>query len=163
LQEEVITTTEVQADVNAPLTNDKKLLFRLNTAYTNQGTFQRTNAKNSFYAFTPSLTYRPTDNLEINAELEMFETNSYPETAFFFYYPSSQLGADSMDQMEKLGYNYKQSYTGEGLKTVGKARNLFGQVNYKINEHIKSSTNVSTAILILTDSVHIFISPQSYK
>ncbi len=75
----------------------------------------------------------------------MFETNSYPETAFFFYYPSSQLGADSMDKMEKLGYNYKQSYTGEGLKTVGKARNFFGQVNYKINEHIKSSTNVSTA------------------
>ncbi|WP_419489201.1 TonB-dependent siderophore receptor [Chryseobacterium bernardetii] len=135
----------VQADVNAPLTNDKKLLFRLNTAYTNQGTFQRTNAKNSFYAFTPSITYRPTDNLEINAELEMFETHSYPETAFFFYYPSSQLGADSMDKMEKLGYNYKQSYTGEGLKTVGKARNFFGQVNYKINEHIKSSTNVSTA------------------
>lgn len=135
----------VQADVNTPLTNDKKLLFRLNTAYTNQGTFQRTNAKNSFYAFTPSITYRPTDNLEINAELEMFETNSYPETAFFFYFPGSQLGADSMDKMEKLGYNYKQSYTGEGLKTVGKARNFFGQVNYKINEHIKSSTNVSTA------------------
>ncbi|MET3034483.1 TonB-dependent receptor [Chryseobacterium sp. NRRL B-14859] len=135
----------VQADLNAPLTNDKKLLFRLNTAYTNQGTFQRTNAKNSFYAFTPSLTYRPTDNLEINAELEMFETNSYPETAFFFYVPSAQLGADSMDKLEKLGYNYKQSYTGDGLKTTGKARNFFGQVNYKINEHIKSSTNVSTA------------------
>ncbi|AZB09498.1 TonB-dependent receptor [Chryseobacterium sp. G0162] len=135
----------VQADVNTPLTQDKKLLFRLNTAYTNQGTFQRTNAKNSFYAFTPSITYRPTDNLEINAELEMFETNSYPETAFFFYVPSAQLGADSMDKLEKLGYNYKQSYTGEGLKTIGKARNFFGQVNYKINEHIKSSTNVSTA------------------
>ncbi|WP_347219544.1 TonB-dependent receptor [Chryseobacterium sp.] len=135
----------VQADVNAPLTKDKKLLFRLNTAYTNQGTFQRTNTKNSFYAFTPSITYRPTDNLEINAELEMFETNSYPETAFFFYVPSAQLGADSMDKMEKLGYNYKQSYTGEGLKTIGKARNFFGQVNYKINDHIKSSTNVSTS------------------
>ncbi|MDR3023953.1 TonB-dependent receptor [Chryseobacterium sp.] len=135
----------VQADVNAPLTKDKKLLFRLNTAYTNQGTFQRTNAKNSFYAFTPSITYRPTDNLEINAELEMFETNSYPETAFFFYVPSAQLGADSMDKLEKFGYNYKQSYTGEGLKTIGRARNFFGQVNYKINEHIKSSTNVSTS------------------
>ncbi|MBK1894883.1 TonB-dependent siderophore receptor [Chryseobacterium paridis] len=135
----------VQADVNAPLTNDKKLLFRLNTAYTNQGTFQRTNAKNSFYAFTPSLTYRPTDNLEINAELEMFETNAYPETAFFFYVPSEKLGADNMNQLEKFGYNYKQTYAGDGLKTIGKARNFFGQVNYKINEHIKSSTNVSTA------------------
>ncbi|MDH6251507.1 iron complex outermembrane receptor protein [Chryseobacterium sp. H1D6B] len=135
----------VQADVNAPLTNDKKLLFRLNTAYTNQGTFQRTDAKNSFYAFTPSITYRPTDQLEINAELEMYETNAYPETAFFFYFPSSVLGADSMDQLERFGYDYKQTYTGEGLKTTAKARNFFGQVNYKINEHIKSSSNVSTS------------------
>ncbi|ASW75435.1 TonB-dependent receptor [Chryseobacterium piperi] len=135
----------VQTDVNAPLTNDKKLLFRLNTAYTNQGTFQRTDAKNSFYAFTPSLTYRPTENLEINAELEMYETDAYPETAFFFYFPSSQLGADNMNQLERLGYDYKQTYAGNGLKTTAKARNFFGQVNYKINKHIKSSTNISTS------------------
>ncbi len=134
-----------QADINAPLTNDKKLLLRINTAYTNQGSFQRKDAKNSFYAFTPSLTYKPTENLEINAELEMYETNSYPETGFFFYYPSSVLGADNMDQIEKLGYDYKQSYIGEDLKTKARARNIFGQVNYKINENIKSSTNVSTS------------------
>lgn len=135
----------VQTDINAPITNDKKLLFRINTAYTNSGNFQKTDAKNSFYAFTPSLTYKPTDNLEINAELEMYETNAYPETGFFFYYPSSVLGVDSMDKVEKLGYDYKQAYTGEGLKTKARARNLFGQVNYKINENIKSSTNVSTS------------------
>lgn len=135
----------VQADVNAPVTNDKKLLFRLNTAYTNQGTFQKTNAKNSFYAFTPSLTYRPTENLEINAELEMFETNAYPEPAFFFYSSSAALGADNMNKMRELGYDYKQTYAGDGLKTTAKARNFFGQVNYKINDFIKSSTNVSTS------------------
>ncbi|WP_160138994.1 TonB-dependent siderophore receptor [Chryseobacterium sp. c4a] len=135
----------VQADVNAPVTNDKKLLFRLNTAYTNQGTFQKTNAKNSFYAFTPSLTYRPTENLEINAELEMFETNAYPEPAFFFYSSTAALGADNMNKMKDLGYDYKQTYAGDGLKTTAKARNFFGQVNYKINDFIKSSTNVSTS------------------
>lgn len=135
----------VQADVNAPVTNDKKLLFRLNTAYTNQGTFQKTNAKNSFYAFTPSLTYRPTENLEINAELEMFETNAYPEPAFFFYSSSAALGADNMNKMKELGYDYKQTYAGDGLKTTAKARNFFGQVNYKINDFIKSSTNLSTS------------------
>lgn len=135
----------VQADVNAPVTNDKKLLFRLNTAYTNQGTFQKTNAKNSFYAFTPSLTYRPSENLEINAELEMFETNAYAEPAFFFYSSSAALGADNMNKMKDLGYDYKQTYAGDGLKTTAKARNFFGQVNYKINDYIKSSTNVSTS------------------
>ncbi|OBS14284.1 TonB-dependent receptor [Elizabethkingia miricola] len=135
----------VQTDVNAPITKDKKLLFRVNTAYTNQGSFQRPDAKNSFYAFTPSLSYKPTDDLEINLEYEMYETNAYPETGFFFYFPSSVLGADRMDQISKYGYDYKQSYIGKGLTTTGKARNLFGQVNYKLNEYIKSSTNVSTS------------------
>ena len=136
----------VQADVNAPLVNNsQKLLLRINTAYTNSGSFQIKDAKNTFFAFTPSLTYRPNDNLEINAELEMYETDAYPETGVFFYYPASALGANNMEDMEKLGYDYKQPYIGEGLRTKARARNLFGQVNYKINENIKSSTNVSTS------------------
>uniref|UniRef100_A0AAU6WR51 TonB-dependent receptor plug domain-containing protein n=1 Tax=Chryseobacterium endophyticum TaxID=1854762 RepID=A0AAU6WR51_9FLAO len=46
-------TYRAQADVNAPLTNDKKLLFRINTAYTNEGTFQKKDAQNSFLPSLP--------------------------------------------------------------------------------------------------------------
>lgn len=134
-----------QADINSPLTKDKKLLFRLNTAYTNQGNFQRKNAKNEFFAFTPTLTYKPTERLEINAELEMYETKSTPETAFFFYFPSSVLGFDNMKDAEKLGYDYKAPYAGEELNSKARSRNFFGQIKYDINNNIKSSTNVSTS------------------
>src|SRR5690606_40498342 len=46
----------VEADVNTPITKDKKLLFRINTAYTNSGSFQKKDAKNSYFAFIQSLT-----------------------------------------------------------------------------------------------------------
>ncbi|WP_417428341.1 TonB-dependent siderophore receptor [Halpernia sp.] len=135
----------VQADVNAPLTQDKKLLFRLNSAYTNTGTFQIKDAKNEYYAFTPAITYKPNDKLEINAEFEMFRTNASPETGIFFYFPASTLGFDNFKEAANFGYDYKQSYIGKGLKTVAKVRNLFGQVNYKINDHITSSSNINTS------------------
>lgn len=133
-----------QADLNAPLTNDKKLMFRVNTAYTNSGTFQKTDAKNTFFAFTPSLLYKINDKLDVSLEYEMYDTKTTPEQSFF-YLSKATTGVDNMKDLEKLGLDYKQSYYGDGMYTTARVRNLFGQVNYKINEHIKSSTNVSSA------------------
>ena len=42
-----------------------------------------------------------------------------------------------------LGLDYKNSYMGSGLYTTARVRNLFGQVNVKINDNIRSSTNIS--------------------
>lgn len=133
-----------QADVNAPLTKDNKLLFRLNTAYTNSGTFQKTDAKNTYFAFTPSLLYKVNDKLDISLEYEMFDTRATPEQSFF-YLSKATTGVDNAKDLEKLGLDYKQSYFGDGMYTTSKVRNLLGQVNYKINDNIRSSTNVSTA------------------
>ncbi|WDF47335.1 TonB-dependent receptor [Chryseobacterium sp. KACC 21268] len=133
-----------QADVNAPLTNDKKLMFRVNTAYTNSGTFQKTDAKNTYTAFTPSLLYRINDDLDVSLEFEMFDTKATPEQSFF-YLSKATTGVDNAKDLEKLGLDYKQSYYGDGMYTTAKVRNIFGQVNYKINKNIRSSTNVSSA------------------
>jgi iron complex outermembrane receptor protein len=134
-----------QADVNVPLMENKKLLFRLNTAYSNSGTFRDTDAKNSFYAFVPSLTYKPSENLEFNVEYEAYETNSNAEPIFFFYFGPDVLGIDNANQMEDLGWDYKESYYGKGLKTIGRSRNLFGEIKYQINENIRSTTNINTS------------------
>ena len=121
-----------QADVNAPLTNDKKLMFRVNTAYTNTGTFQKTDAKNTYTAFTPSLLYKVNDKLTLSVAFEMFDTKAAPEQSFF-YLSKATTGVDNMKDLERLGLDYKQSYYGEGLYTKAEVRNVFGQVNYKIN------------------------------
>lgn len=138
-------TYRAQADVNAPLTKDKKLLFRVNTAYTNEGTFQKKDAKNSYFAFTPSLTYNASDKLQFNVEYEMFNTRAVGEQFFFYLNPATLNGIDNMKDLEKAGLNYKESYIGDDLYTTARVNNIFGQINYKINDHIKSSTNINSS------------------
>ncbi|MGE8556007.1 MAG: TonB-dependent siderophore receptor [Chryseobacterium jejuense] len=138
-----------QTDINTPITKDKKLMFRLNTAYTNSGTFQKTDAKNSYTAFAPSLLYKVNDKLSLSLDYEMFDTRANPEQAIFYlsknqgYTPG--VGVDNMKDLESLGLNYKQSYVGDGLYTTARVNNIFGQVNYKINDHIRSSTNIGNS------------------
>lgn len=138
-------TYRAQADVNAPLTKDKKLLFRVNTAYTNEGTFQKIDQKNSFFAFTPSLTYNASDRLQFNVEYELFNTRAVGEQLFFYLSPASLGGIDNMKDLENKGLDYKQSYLGDDLYTTARVNNLFGQINYKINNNIKSSTNINSS------------------
>jgi Outer membrane receptor for ferric coprogen and ferric-rhodotorulic acid len=133
-----------QADINTPITKDNKLMFRVNTAYTNSGTFQKTDAKNTYTAFTPSLLYKVNDKLSLSLEYEMFDTKATPEQSFF-YLSKATTSVDNAKDLEELGLNYKESYYGDGLYTTSKVRNLFGQINYKINDNIRSSTNVSSA------------------
>ena len=151
------------ADVNAPVTNDKKLMFRINTAYTNSGTFQKKDIQNENYAFTPSLRYKPNDRLDINVDFEMFENKAMGEQMFFYMNPVPELGIRNMKDVERvLGLDYKESYVGDDLKTKSRVRNLFGQVNYKINDHIKSSTNVSNSYSNSNEFVpYFYVSPKS--
>ncbi|WP_335964838.1 TonB-dependent receptor [Galbibacter sp. PAP.153] len=132
-----------QADINTPLTNDKKLLFRVNTAYTNSGNFQKKDAENSFLVFIPSLTYKFTENLDVNLEFEMLDTDAVPDQ--FLFYLSPALGVDNIEAIEDWGLDYKNSYMGDGLKTKSKTRNLYGAINYTISDHIKSSTNINSS------------------
>lgn len=131
-----------QADINTPLTKDNRLMLRVNTAYTTQGSFQDKNAKNTQAVFMPSLRYKIDDRLDINLEFENFETRATPDQ--FIFYLTPDLGKN-MHDVENLGLDYKNSYMPAGLYTNSKVRNLFGQINVKINDFIKSSTNVSSS------------------
>lgn len=136
----------VSADINAPLTNDKKLMFRVNTAYTNSGTFQKKDSKNEYLAFTPSLLYKVNERLDIRADFEIYNTQATPEQLFFGLTSIPSLGIYNMDDLGNvLGLDYRQSYLGDGLKMKSRVRNLFAQVNYKISDNIRSSTNFSNA------------------
>ncbi len=138
-------TYRAQADINAPLTKDKKLLFRINTAYTNQGSFQKTDAKNEYFAFAPALTYNASDKLQFNVEYEMFNNRAIGEQLFFYLSPDTLGGINNMKDLEKAGLDYKQSYIGDDLYTTSRVNNIFGQINYKINNNIKSSTNINSS------------------
>lgn len=138
-------TYRAQADINTPLTKDNKLLLRLNTAYTNEGTFQKTDAKNSYFSLTPTITYNASDRLQFNVEYEMFNTKALGEQLFFYLSPAGLGGIDNMKDLEKKGLNYKQSYVGDDLYTTARVNNIFSQINYKINNNIRSSTNINNS------------------
>jgi iron complex outermembrane receptor protein len=60
-------------------------LFRLNTAYTNQNSFQD-NGFSKNVAIAPSLLYKVNDRLTIEAEAELFYGRNALNTIFFFPY-----------------------------------------------------------------------------
>ena len=134
-------TYRAAVDINTPLTNDKKLLFRLNSAYTNEGTFQTEGFRRNL-AVAPSLSYKPNDRLSINVDMELFEMKSMSDQTFFFYSGSY---LQKVNNIKDLNLDYRNSYLGKDLTNTGRSINLFGQVNYKISNSITSTTNFSTS------------------
>jgi iron complex outermembrane recepter protein len=131
----------VSADVNAPITSNKDLMFRLNTAYNYEGTFQE-QGFNKSWAATPSFLYQPNDRLSISLDAELYYGKNTGKQAFFFYFPASALGASSP---EELNLDYEKSYMGKGLSQSSRSTNFFGQVNYKLSGNWTSSTNFTSS------------------
>ncbi|WP_392437105.1 TonB-dependent siderophore receptor [Cruoricaptor ignavus] len=134
-----------QADINTPLNKSKSLLFRINTAYTTEGNFQNKDVHNTYFAFIPSLTWKISDNVDLNVEYEAFENRTQGEQGLSFIFSPSKYGFKDMQDLENAGLNYKESYVGKDLYNTGRNRNLFGQLNYKITDKIKSTTLVSSS------------------
>ncbi|PIF43939.1 iron complex outermembrane receptor protein [Chryseobacterium sp. 52] len=134
-------TYRAAVDINTPLTKDKKLLFRLNSAYTNEGTFQTEGLRRNI-AVAPSLSYKPTDRLSINLDMELFQMKSMSDQTFFFF---SGGYLAKVKSIKDFNLDYKNAYLGKDLTNTGRSINFFGQVNYTISNAITSSTNFSTS------------------
>lgn len=134
-----------QADLNAPLNNSKSVMFRLNTAYTTEGNFQNKSVHNSYFAFVPSLTWKINDQINLNVDYEAFENRTQAEQNLFFIFSPSLYGFKDMHDLESAGLQYNKPYIGNDLYNNGKSRNLFGQLNYKISDKIKSTTLLSSS------------------
>ena len=131
----------VALDINTPLDVEKKVLFRLNTAFNNEGSFQN-NGFNRAWAIAPSLLYKVNDRLTISADAELSYGKNIGKSIFFMPYGQTvaALGYTSADQLK---LDYKQSYHGDGLTQTSNSTNFFGQVKYKISDQWNTSTNIS--------------------
>jgi iron complex outermembrane receptor protein len=132
----------VALDINTPLDVQKKVLFRLNTAFNNDGSFQN-NGFNRAWAIAPSLLYKVNDRLTISADAELSYGKNIGKSIFFMPYGQSvaALGYTSADQLK---LDYKQSYYGDDLTQTSRSTNFFGQVKYKISDQWTTSTNISS-------------------
>ena len=131
----------VSADVNTPVNRSRTLLFRLNTAFQHDGTFQTQGFSRNF-ALAPSLLFRPNERLTVTLDAELLRNENVGKQIFFFYVPASTLGGTRADQLD---VDYRNSYMGGGLTQQSRSSNLFGQVNYRLSPTFTSSTNVSTS------------------
>lgn len=139
-----LNTYRATADVNAPITKD--LLFRVNTAYTNEGSFTKPDAKNQYGTFAPSLTWNISDKVQLNVDYELFNNRVTANPYFFYLSPKTLNGIDNMKDLEKVaGLDYKESFIGKDLYMTARNSNVFGNVKWKINDNITSSTYINNS------------------
>ncbi|MCX8533230.1 TonB-dependent siderophore receptor [Chryseobacterium luquanense] len=137
-------TYRATADINAPITKD--LLFRVNTAYTNEGNFTKPNAGNQYTTFAPSLTWNVSEKVQLNVDYELFRNRVTANPYFFYLSPKTLNGIDNMKDLEKVaGLDYKESYTGKGLYMTARNSNIFGNVKWKISDNITSNTYINNS------------------
>jgi iron complex outermembrane receptor protein len=130
-------------DINTPIDKQKKLMFRINSAYNYEGSFQNNGFARTFAA-TPSLLYKPTEKLSISLEAETFFGRNSAKPFFFFPFgvKISDIGYSRADQ---LPIDYRQSYSNDNITQRTRSINYFGQVNYKISDQWTSQTNLTSS------------------
>ncbi|MDF5724807.1 MAG: TonB-dependent siderophore receptor [Rhizonema sp. PD37] len=96
-------------DLSGPLTTDKKLLYRLNVAYENSGSF-RDFYHQDIFSVSPVITYKPSENTTLNFEYEygrrrgLFDRGLPPGSVFLTLPISRFLGEPS----DFLSIDYQQ-------------------------------------------------------
>lgn len=132
----------VSADINTPLDSAKKLLFRLNTAFNYQGSFQYNGFSRNYIA-APSLSYKINDKLSISLSAELSYGKNSSKPIFFFL--GSNVSALGTNNANGLELDYKQTYSNSDLDQNSRSTNYFAQVNYKISDQWTSRTNFSSS------------------
>jgi iron complex outermembrane receptor protein len=130
----------ISLDINTPLDKSKDVLFRLNTAYNYQGSWQD-NGFEKGYVIAPVISYKLNERLSITFDAELYSGSNTGRPFIFFYYPAPDLGVSRADE---LGIDYDRAYSANDLFQVSKSNNFFLQANYKISDAWTSQTNFTS-------------------
>jgi iron complex outermembrane receptor protein len=131
----------VTADINTPINKSKTALFRLNTAYHSENSFQDVGFKKSIFV-APSLTYKVNKRLSFLFNLEYFNSES-TNPLMVFLNRSRKLVATTPDE---LNFNFKRSYTSNDITIKNPNFNLYGQMSYKLSDKWTAQTNIARSI-----------------
>nr|WP_315422972.1 TonB-dependent receptor [uncultured Pedobacter sp.] len=127
------------ADINTPLTKDKKILFRINAARHYEGSFQDAGFIRSTF-IAPSLFYQASDKLSFSLDVEIYEREGTSQPQITPAGPGiNHLGANNPSA---LPLDYKRSYSNNTVTLKNPAQSIYGQVNYKLSDQWSSQTNL---------------------
>ncbi len=131
----------ITADVNLPLNTSKTALFRLNTAYHSEGSFQDVGFRKSFF-IAPSFTYHASDRLTFQLGMEYLSTEGTNPLSIFLS-RTRPLIAHTPDE---LGIDFTRSFTNKDLTIRNPTLNLYGQASYQLGHGWVSQTNFSRSV-----------------
>lgn len=123
-------------DYNAPLNNDKTILFRFNGALHNETSFQDYGYRHNI-TIDPSFLFKVSDKLNITLNTEIYDSRWI--TAYYMgAYP------DDLKDIRDLPVGYKQCLGSNALESNIKTLNNYVKADYTISSHWKSITSIST-------------------
>jgi len=123
-------------DLNTPLDAGKSVLFRLNSAYNTEGSFQNYGMTRSF-AVAPSLSVKASDRLSFLAQAELFYGHNSAKPFFFFYSSPLDMGVTNANQLK---INYNQAYSNDDINQFSRSANYFAKATYKISDQFTLQT-----------------------
>jgi iron complex outermembrane recepter protein len=129
-------SNRVTADINLPV-NDK-MAVRVNSAFTNEESFQDAGFSNAFF-IAPSVKYEVNDKLTFLVNTEFYKNTSARQSMIFL----SRFSPLSFDSMELFDRNYKRSFTSNDLTMENNAFNMQMQALYKLSNNWTSQTVLS--------------------
>lgn len=131
----------VSADVNMPLDSARNALLRINTAYTDEGSFQD-NGFNKSFVLAPSFSYRLNDRLTLLFDAEIFRGRSLMPPIFFFNYGQT-VASLGVSRADRLPIDYKRSFFSDDLSQQSASTNFFAQLKYVIEDKWTTQTNIT--------------------
>ena len=125
----------LSADVYGPVNNEKKLFFRINTAYQNQSSFQDAGFKRSIFV-APTLEYRSSERLNISLTAGFYSLEGTSPATIFLNRVRPYIATTPSE----LNFDWKRSFTSNDLVMKNPTVNIKGQINYKLSDNWNSQT-----------------------
>ncbi|PTQ98180.1 iron complex outermembrane receptor protein [Mucilaginibacter yixingensis] len=122
-------------DINTPLNADKTVLLRTNAAVNREQSFLTTGHNNTT-TFAPSLTFKASDKLTLQFDVEAYKED-LTKTPYLVF------NALNVKNINQIPLDYKSVLYNDDLNAVASTLRTYFQANYKFNEHWYSQTNIS--------------------
>lgn len=126
------------ADINSPLNKTKTALFRVNTAYHSEGSFQDAGFKRSLFV-APSFSYKANERMSFLLNAEFYQSEA-TNPLMLFLNRTRKLVATNVDELK---VDFSRSFTSNDITIKTPTVNLFAQMNYRLSDKWVSQTNVS--------------------
>lgn len=129
----------ITLDYNNVLDDENKLLFRINSAFHTENSFQDQGLQRDFM-IAPSLTYNLNEKLTITSEIEYFKTRRN-----FNFARGVGAGVTNANSWDDLNWDYDTNYSTDDM--AGEMKSMVFQtfIDYELNDHWTSKTSFSAS------------------